>query len=282
MHDEQVRHRRRWGRPCRACQQFRAQFGQELSQQARGGGMPGAAFGGRCFVQLLLAMGLGGPGLQLVSPTRHRGAADAREPGVDQDRLAGAQFGAAHQHVPGGLEHEADRGGFGGGERARFRRHVRGGQAHELGRGAVGAFAEDLVVAAELVLAGLAGFAGAARTPGQHHHRVAFAEAGDARPELVHHAAAVAAGDQWQWEGVAGHAAPHPGVEVVDAYGLHAQANLAGGGVRDRALFEAEAVQAAVFAHDDAAHGGHAGMLGDAGVRCNSFSGRPGSWWRPA
>ena len=187
----------------------------------------------------------------------HRGAANARQAGVHQHGLAGLQLGAAREHVPGGLEDQAHGRRLGDRQRPGLRRDVGDRHADELGRGTVAALAEDVVAAAELVEAGLARLARAARYAGQDHDRIALGDAGGAGAERVDDAAAVAAQDQGQREGVARHAAPYPRVEMVEPDRLHAHADLAGTGRRHRPFLEEQLVEPAVLAHDDAPHRGH-------------------------
>jgi hypothetical protein len=76
----------------------------------------------------------------------------------------------------------------------------------------------------------------------------------DAGPDRVHGSRHVASRDDGKRERVSGHALAYPKVQVIESDGANADPHFPGPRLRQRPLFEAENLGAAVGADDEGSH----------------------------
>src|SRR6478736_5167776 len=150
----------------------------------------------------------------LRDPDAHLRHAAAGPP--DQDRLPGAEPGAAHHHPPRGQRREGEPRRLGPRPPRRAGGEVHGGELDELGGAAVAVLTEDLVGGAEGGVVGLAGGAVAAADAGVEYHLVPRLHRRHPGADLDHDPRAVGADDVREDRRRAGDPAGDEEVEPVE------------------------------------------------------------------
>ena len=171
---------------------------------------------------------------------------------VDQDRLAGADGRAPHDHPPGRLVSERKGGRLRHREAFRYGKDVAGRNDDRLREGSGQLLSQDAEGHAETLFPGPAEFAAPAPDAGLQEHPIAGSQTGDAFPERIHHPGTIAPGNLGKRH--AGDAVAHEDVQAIECRRPNRHAHLPGAGNGGRPLGVLQDVVRAVLGEEDGLH----------------------------
>jgi hypothetical protein len=157
-----------------------------------------------------------------------RGDADTAPCAKDENIFARLKFGAGHEHVPGGLEDERDRGGFFKRQILRVRQAIYFRYADELGASSVNHVAQVGELAAAIVEARQTRRAFSAGDAGREYNFLASANRGDLGADLRDFPGDVAARNVRKRYQNIRKALANPEIEVVQRAGSNAHQDFVG------------------------------------------------------